>query len=91
MTDPTTVAPAFRLPGPPPSGDEDQPCRVCRRPYGEHSGASCSICRQAVEHHGPDDFAACLAGRQRMATARVLAGVALDDVDRLALAGEVAP
>lgn len=91
MTNLTTVPAAFRLAGPAPADDDDQPCKVCRRPYGEHSGASYSICRQAVEHHGPGDFAACLAGRQRMATARVLAGVVLDDVDRLALAEGVAP
>lgn len=94
QTPPAAVPAGFRMAGPAPDDDNEQTCKVCALRYSDHTGHTCAICGQAVEHHGPGtrgDFGACLAGRQRMAAARVLAGVPLDEVDRLALTERVTP
>lgn len=60
-------------------------CGVCGAAYERHSGDLCPYCRCPIEHHDPDEAAACRAGRLRMAEARAAAGSHLDAVDRVVL------
>jgi len=76
----------FTIAGARPAGD--QACKVCSLRYSEHTGHTCAICGQAVEHHGadlPGDFQACIEGQARMAKARHRAGVELSEIDRLVM------
>lgn len=91
-TPPQPVPPSWRVSGPAPLA-KDKTCRICGLAYTAHSGATCGICRRAVEHHGAHqgegeviDFADCLAGQARMAAVRQRAGVATNDIDLRAMA-----
>ena len=79
------VVPAeFRQIGNPPDNQKST-CKVCNLKYNLHSGDFCAICKDAVEHHTLDKFDACLDGQRRMAQARFLADIELNDLDRSAL------
>ena len=79
---------AFQVFGPRPTSGKKKSlsCKGCGFSYEAHSGTQCAICKEAIEHHTEEGFAECLAGQRRMARARFLADVELDDVDRAALA-----
>lgn len=85
------VPPQYVRRGKPPEGkNTDRFCTAegCVLTIGDHSGHTCSICGDPIEHHLPHVLSfdeRCLAGRLRMASARQAAGVELDDVDRLVL------
>lgn len=66
-----------------PKGDRE--CRVCAKPIGIH-GSPCEFCGRPPEHHAVGDLAAEIAGKARMAAARLGAGLPLDDIDRRAMA-----
>lgn len=65
--------------------DKGPDCKVCHRPYGDHSGKTCLACNAPIEHHTRDYEDACWAGRARMAEAKRSASLPLNHVDRLAL------
>lgn len=79
------VVPAqYQIKSTPPDNKKAK-CKICELPYTAHSGNFCAICKDAVEHHTAEKFDDCLAGRRRMARARFLADIDLDEVDKLTL------
>lgn len=79
------VVPAqYQIKGTPPDNKKAK-CKICDLPYNSHSGNFCAICKDAVEHHDAAKFDDCVAGRRRMARARFLAEVPLDEIDKLSL------
>lgn len=79
---------AFQVHGPRPTSGKKKSlaCKECGLPYEAHSGTRCAVCKEAIEHHTEDGFEECFEGQRRMARARHLAGVELNDIDRAALA-----
>jgi hypothetical protein len=84
------VPPQFRVYGqrPEEGGKKVRTCKVegCGLSYPAHSGSICGMCKSPVEHHDEASFQQCLEGRRRMAKARYLADVELDEIDKLSLA-----
>lgn len=75
----------FQIKGTPPDNKKAK-CKVCELPYTSHTGNFCAICKGAIEHHTAEQFDECVEGRRRMARARYLADIDLDEIDKLCLA-----
>lgn len=79
---------AFVVKGLPPATKLDKACgaKDCLLLRSQHTGSTCAICRDPIEHHGRPPFAQrCLAGAQRMAAAREAASQPLSEIDRRVL------